>query len=270
MKISIVTINYNNLGGLKETVASVLSQDYPDLEYIIIDGGSSDGSREFIESVETDRISYSVSEKDGGLYDAMNKGLKVADGEYVLFMNSGDRFFKPSSLTHLEEGAKESGADVVYGSALYSYPEGCVLRKPQTLDVMARELPFCHQAVMVRTALAKEAPFNERLRFIADYDMFYKLWKSEKNFKAVDNIISVYDASGISASNANSRSMFEERCLIHNNRYSEFSYRLDRLKSDVKDIARCLLPLGFRNRLLGRKSNDLNLRPLDYFEAHYN
>lgn len=90
MKISIITINYNNIEGLKQTVESVLSQTYIDKEYIVIDGGSKDGAVDFLKS--QNKITYWVSEKDGGLYNAMNKGIRKLSGDYVIFMNSGDVF----------------------------------------------------------------------------------------------------------------------------------------------------------------------------------
>lgn len=270
MTISIVTINYNDLIGLKNTVESVLNQQYSDIEYIIIDGGSTDGSKEFIQQLNDAKIAYRVSERDGGLYDAMNKGLKVATGEYVLFMNSGDRFFKPTSLKHLADEAKSSHADVIYGSALYAYPKGYVLRNPQSLKAMSKELPFCHQAVMVKTSLAKSRPFNTNLRLIADYDMFYHLWKSGHVFKEVENIISVYDASGVSASKANSHRIFEEQCIVHSIKPSEYAYMIARGKSSFRNIVRSIIPVGIRNRMLGRKKDSLNLLPLEYFNTHFN
>ena len=270
MTISIVTINYNNLSGLRETVESVLGQDYDGLEYIIIDGGSSDGSREYVEKLSAPRIRHRVSERDRGLYDAMNKGLMAATGDYVLFMNSGDRFFKPTSLKHLADEAKSSHADVIYGSALYAYPKGYVLRNPQSLKAMSKELPFCHQAVMVKTSLAKSRPFNTNLRLIADYDMFYHLWKSGHVFKEVENIISVYDASGVSASKANSHRIFEEQCIVHSIEPSEYAYMIARGKASFRNIVRSIIPIGIRNRMLGRKKDSLNLLPLEYFNTHFN
>ena len=89
MKLSIVTINLNNVAGLHETIISVLNQSSADLEYIIIDGGSTDGSAELIKEY-SDRIYYWVSEPDSGIYNAMNKGIRKASGEYLLFLNSGD------------------------------------------------------------------------------------------------------------------------------------------------------------------------------------
>ena len=90
--ISIITVNLNNLEGLKRTMTSVFEQTWQEYEYIIIDGGSTDGSKEYIESF-SDKISVWVSEPDAGIYNGMNKGIKVANGEYLLFLNSGDHLF---------------------------------------------------------------------------------------------------------------------------------------------------------------------------------
>lgn len=91
-KVSVITVNYNNLKGLERTISSVLLQSFSDFEYIIVDGGSSDGSKEYIESKQ-EYINQWVSEKDHGVYNAMNKAIRMAQGEYCIFMNSGDHFF---------------------------------------------------------------------------------------------------------------------------------------------------------------------------------
>lgn len=129
MKITVVTINYNNLEGLRETVESVMGQSFPDLEYIVIDGGSTDGSREYLKACHQKTFSYWCSEPDNGLYDAMNKGLKHSTGDYVIFMNSGDRFFSKETLNNVSERIV-GNEDVVYGSALFRYSDGYVLRPP--------------------------------------------------------------------------------------------------------------------------------------------
>ena len=96
-KYSIITINYNNADGLRRTIESVVSQTFDDYEYVIIDGGSTDGSVDVIKEYEN-KISYWVSEKDGGIYNAMNKGVKASNGEYLIFMNSGDVFYRDKVL----------------------------------------------------------------------------------------------------------------------------------------------------------------------------
>ena len=108
MKLSIITINYNHKEGLLKTIKSVVNQTYHDIEYIVIDGGSTDGSKEYIESKQ-EYINQWVSEKDHGVYNAMNKAIRMAQGEYCIFMNSGDHFFSSQSLEswrRLQHGIK--------------------------------------------------------------------------------------------------------------------------------------------------------------------
>lgn len=114
-KVTIITVNYNNLEGLKRTIPSVLSQTFHDYEYIVIDGGSTDGSKEYIES-QQQGLTYWVSERDKGIYPAMNKGIAQAHGEYCIFMNSGDHFF---SSVALEQAALElDGTDFCVGKTI--------------------------------------------------------------------------------------------------------------------------------------------------------
>ena len=102
MKLSIITVNFNNVEGLRKTAESIVSQTFQDFEWIVIDGGSTDGSKELIEQY-SDRIAYWCSEKDSGIYNAMNKGVRYAKGEYINFMNSGDCFADSSVLSDVSE-----------------------------------------------------------------------------------------------------------------------------------------------------------------------
>ena len=110
-KLTIITINYNNLEGLKRTVESVLNQTWQEFEYIVIDGGSNDGSAEYIES-QSEHIDYWVSEPDKGIYNAMNKGIAKARGEYLLFLNSGDHLYSAKVLE--ENYGKIADFDLIY------------------------------------------------------------------------------------------------------------------------------------------------------------
>src|SRR5690606_3965772 len=116
--ISIITVNLNNLEGLKRTMASVFNQTYQNFEYLIIDGGSSDGSKEYIEA-NADKISYWVSEPDKGIYNGMNKGIKKARGEYLLFLNSGDHFVEQKVLEDNHHFLNDS--PIIYFDVLVRY-----------------------------------------------------------------------------------------------------------------------------------------------------
>ena len=111
-KLSIITINLNNKAGLEKTINSVLGQSYKDYQFIIIDGGSSDGSKAVLEHIDN-KNTIVISEKDNGIYDAMNKGINLAKGEYLLFLNSGDSLNVPTTLS--EVFSKEIETDILYG-----------------------------------------------------------------------------------------------------------------------------------------------------------
>ena len=113
MKLSIITVNYNDAEGLERTIKSVMSQSFKDFEFIIIDGGSTDASVDVIKKYE-DKIDYWVSERDGGIYPGMNKGLRQAKGEYVNFMNGGDSYYSPDVLNAIF--ALNSNADIITGT----------------------------------------------------------------------------------------------------------------------------------------------------------
>ena len=110
-RLSIVTINYNNLEGLKRTIDSVISQSYDDFEFILIDGLSVDGSLEYIQQINFSKLSHVISEKDSGIYEAMNKGLRLSCGEYIQFLNSGDLLLSTNTLYEVSEVFKKKPCD---------------------------------------------------------------------------------------------------------------------------------------------------------------
>ena len=113
--LSIITVVFNNLVGLKHTYQSIISQTTTDFEWLVIDGGSTDGTQEWLTDLAITNMRF-ISEKDAGLYDAMNKGLKLAMGTFVWFMNSGDSIYSPNTVQLLI--AQSSGKDVLYGETM--------------------------------------------------------------------------------------------------------------------------------------------------------
>lgn len=239
MKISVITINYNNLAGLEETFSSVVNQSYSDKEYILVDGGSTDGSKEFIEA-NADKLTYWVSEKDNGLYNAMNKGIQKSIGDYLIFMNSGDIFFNRDVLS--EVFIKEHTADILCGSTIYKYQQGGALRKPRPLNVMEYELPFCHQSCFIKGALMRNSLYDESYRFIADYAFFYRCYKEGKSFELVPKIVSIYDTTGVSADPKRAWIIYNEKCRVLNTRPSTMSYMMQQTKRSIKKTLKSLMP----------------------------
>lgn len=214
-KITIITINFNNLKGLGKTIPSVLSQSYPNYEYIVIDGGSSDGSKEYIKSKQQG-IDYWVSEKDEGVYNAMNKAIRRAHGEYCIFMNSGDHFFNSQSL---EFAATElDGTDYCTGKTIIMEKTNLFLcTPPQTMTFrFAKNRVLQHQSTFIKTQLLKDRPYDENLRIVSDWAHFFESWCFKNcSYKAISPIISVYYTDGISSINTKLLKKERQNVLNH-------------------------------------------------------
>ena len=174
MLVSIVTINLNNLKGLQKTIDSVVTQIFKDFEWIIIDGGSTDGSRELIEQY-ADHFAYWVSEPDKGIYNAMNKGIKVAKGEYCLFMNSGDWLSSKQILSELFSSKLE--ADIVSCDVFFeksNYASEVYYPSPDTISMEYfnhNSLP--HQGSLIRKSLfTRYGYYDESLKIVSDWVFF--------------------------------------------------------------------------------------------------
>lgn len=210
MKLSIITINYNNCAGLQKTIDSVIAQTWRDFEWIIIDGGSTDGSKELIEKYQ-DYFSYWCSEPDKGVYNAMNKGIAIANGEYLNFMNSGDCYTSDDVLKNVFEKANNS--DVIFGNWVSVYKD-----KEQLSDSSKLDVPFiliyhniCHQAMFFRTSLLKYKGYDESYKICADWARNVELSLQGISFKYVSVTVCRYDMNGISNINDNLRINEEDR-----------------------------------------------------------
>jgi glycosyltransferase involved in cell wall biosynthesis len=189
--ISIITVSYNSVSTIEQTILSVINQKFNDYEYIIIDGGSIDGTVETIRNY-TDKISYWISEPDKGIYEAMNKGADVANGEYLIYINSGDQIldFNFNFLKSIKN------KDVFYGNILLENNKVIV---PYDLRIIGYAMPFCHQAAIVKTQLMKEYRFNANYKIAADFDLFQRLIKDKKEFKYENTTIALFEGGGISS-----------------------------------------------------------------------
>ena len=176
--ISVITVCYNAASLIEETILSVLSQDYQNLEYLIIDGASTDGTVDIIRKY-AGRLKF-VSEPDRGIYDAMNKGLKMATGDWVNFMNAGDYFANNHVLSDIfgVEGQlclyeDKDKIRIIGGNTLNVFPDGHIEEHhAEQADVIPERLPFSHQASFVR--IKPIAPgFDLNYKYAADYKMFY-------------------------------------------------------------------------------------------------
>lgn len=203
MKISVVTINLNNKEGLKKTIESVINQTRFDLiEYIIIDGGSTDGSVDVINEY-SDKISKWVSEKDNGIFNAMNKGIDYITGDYALFLNSGDYF---SSLQVIEQIIDKLDKDIVYGDEYKVKGTAINLSKyPDTLtEHFFKTTALPHQSTFIKTELLKKNKYNEEYKLLGDWLWFRdRVMEDKISYKHITDRISCYGLDGISTTQRN-------------------------------------------------------------------
>lgn len=200
-RVSIVTVCLNCVDCIEKTIDSVVGQDHPDVEYIIIDGGSTDGTIDIIRKYD-DRISFWISEPDEGIYDAMNKGVRLASGYLVGFINSGDTYAK-GAIKSIAEEYEKYHPDVLYGNTTVSYEdhEEYVCYKDLDYEKYFFGNLIIHQSIFVRTDISKNLPFDTKYKILADYDFFLKLYCANATFRYIDTNIAYFRAGGISMVN---------------------------------------------------------------------
>ena len=199
-KLSVITIVYNNVAAIERTMLSVLHQSYPNIEYIVIDGASNDGTVEKIRSYQ-DRLAHFISEQDKGIYDAMNKGLALATGDYVLFMNSGDEIYAPETVA--EVFATAPSGDIYYGET-EMYDENW-----QSLGQRRHRAPehfswhsfkfgmnVSHQAIYIKLSLT--TPFDLKYKYSSDIDWIIKAAKKSSNIVNTHQYVAKYLVGGTS------------------------------------------------------------------------
>lgn len=235
-KISIITINYNNVEGLSRTFESIFSQTFKDFEYLVVDGGSNDGSKELIKKHQ-DQIDYWVSEPDKGIYNAMNKGIKVATGEYLFFLNSGDVFLKSDSL---EIAAIEVHTeDIIYFKIKVCGDNREFVKEcPSKLDFeffYINSLP--HQSTFIRNDSFKIVGYyDENLKIVADWKWFMiAICNFNLRYKAVNEILAIFYLDGISSDvNFDDVHRSERRKVLRNS----FPYLVAEYEGKIKSIAK--------------------------------
>jgi len=228
LKLSIVTINFNNLSGLQKTVESMGSLLPEGVEWIAVDGNSNDGSVEYISEAP---FSLRIIEKDKGIYDAMNKGLNAAQGEYVWFMNSGDRFHSGDSVSNmLDYLVRFPEVDCFYGDTEFvdeKYePMGLISKlKPQKFPKVLNKNSFrtgmsiCHQSFVARKSICEE--YNLNYRFAADVDWVIRILDKNPVTMSVDFVVADFAVGG--SSYQHTKKAMKERYQILGEHYGFFA-----------------------------------------------
>ncbi|WP_320035349.1 glycosyltransferase family 2 protein [Halarcobacter sp.] len=199
-KISIVTVTYNAEHFLEQTILSILKQKYPNIEYIIIDGNSSDKTVEIIKKYEK-YISYWTSESDKGIYDAMNKGISISTGEWINFMNAGDSFVEEDTICKIMNEL-EPETDLIAGDIYYIAEDNKKSYKSHKEIYYPLDNMFCyHQTLFTKTYIMKNIPFSLEFSIAADYDFVLNCFLRNYNFQFVNFPIANFLAGGISEQN---------------------------------------------------------------------
>lgn len=206
-KVSIVTVSYNAEDVIEKTILSVLNQKFDDYEYIIIDGKSKDNTnkiiKKYIPAFERKNINVTyISEKDNGIYDAMNKGINIAQGEWINFMNCGDTFYQNDTLKNVFDYNISEDIDILYGNQVQYLKDIYIkISAPQNVNGITERMPFCHQSSFVRIALMKEYRFDTRYKILSDYDFFLRCYIENKKFRFINEYIAKFSIEGVSMQN---------------------------------------------------------------------
>lgn len=212
MVFTIVTVCYNAAGCIRHTIKSVLSQQRNLFEYIIIDGASKDNTLSIINEFR-EQIDIVVSEPDNGVYDAMNKAISLAHGEYINFMNAGDFFVNSHILQDIASRIDGKRPDVVFGheieklDGVYYQIEAAPFYEPPYIK---HSMGFNHQSCFVKTLTAKQFPFDLKYKLAADYNMIMTIYRNKGSFQKIDVAVSYFDVSGLSSSHK-----FAHECEVY-------------------------------------------------------
>lgn len=225
MKLSVITINRNNADGLRKTIESVVNQNFTDFEYIVIDGASTDGSVEVIKEY-ADRITNWVSEPDKGIYNAMNKGILKAKGEYLLFLNSGDWLVDNGIFKVV---VSELNKDIVYANLIITTSDShFIVRYPEKLSFLYFVTgSLAHPASFIKRTLFENSLYNENYKISSDWEFFMlAVCKYNCSYKYLNQEISYFDSSGISSDILSEKMIQDEHknSLSENFRYFDTAY----------------------------------------------
>jgi len=229
-KISVITINFNNCKGLIKTYDSLRIQIElkARVEWIVVDGNSTDGSIDFLHSISSE-IDKLIVESDKGIYDAMNKGLSAATGEYVWFMNSGDSFYNDLSVDRVCNAIELSKADIIFGDTMFVSESGKSIGlisrlKPQKLPEHLTFKSFkygmnvCHQSIVVRRDIC--TPYNLQYKLAADIDWILEILKKTKSSERVEYTLSNFEIGG--SSYLHTKKAWKERFQVFSKHYGKF------------------------------------------------
>ncbi len=202
--ISIITVSKNAEATISKTIESIIAQTYKNFESVFIDGASNDNTNAIIDSFKEiydgKNIGFThVSEKDDGIYYAMNKGIRKAHGKWVIFLNANDCFYNSRVLENVFANRKYDGnIKCIYGDSVNKLDDSCFIRKALPMETIFYRVPFMHQSLFAQKDILEKYFFDTDLSIIAEYDQFLRMYLDNIRFEHIDEIISVFNLDGIS------------------------------------------------------------------------
>lgn len=251
--VTIITVCFNAAAELEKTIRSVLSQKNCEIEYIIKDGASTDNTKAVVQRYEPQLRQLKnfvfLSEKDTGLYDAMNIATKLAKETYVLFLNSGDCLVDEDTIAFVEHGDFEG--DLLYGDMIQICEGRKQLRKanPDTVADFPKNITFSHQALFIRTDVMQELLYDTSYPICADYEFFQRAYACGKRYRYMDRPICFFQLGGISYQRAFELLDETYDIQLKYGVISEQQYRTLKRKNRWKRLSRRLLPKGLYEQL---------------------
>jgi glycosyltransferase involved in cell wall biosynthesis len=227
--ITIVTVVYNGSKFIEDTILSVINQDYKNIQYIIIDGGSNDTTIDIINKYKN-FIDIFISESDFGIYDAMNKSLLYCKGDWLNYMNVGDIFYNNTVISDIFTNGIKLNTDLIYGNHKVLYKNSIVNKYPSNLDDLWKGMTIQHQSIFLNKNIYKNCLFNTKYRFAADFDLVLRCKKNGYNFFYLNKFICIVSANGFSESNSYSTYLeFKKISLLYDSSLSHKLYFIFKL-----------------------------------------
>lgn len=242
-KVTIVTVVFNASDEIETTLKSITSQSYVNKEIIVIDGGSTDGTIQLVERY-AHKIDCFKTEKDKGIYDAMNKGIKYSSGDWICFMNAGDTFFNQKTIQDLFEKEVISH-DILAGDCIADYKSFTKLLKVKDIREINYGMIFCHQSVIVKADIYREKMFDLSFKIASDFNFFYWCHLANKKIRIYDFPFSIISTGGVSDT-MKLKVILENRKIVRQssktNLYIEFKYLLKIISTLIKSFIEAILP----------------------------
>ncbi len=252
--ISVVTVVYNGVNFIEDTILSVTSQSYSNIEYIVIDGGSIDGTIDIINSY-SNKISKIIVERDNGIYDAMNKSLQFISGSYVIFMNAGDKFYSTFTLSNLLN-IETKNAAIIFGGVVVDFDKKFQrYLAPKKLNQIFKGMVFSHQSVLIKVDLLKTRKYDLNFNITADYDFFLGAYITGETFFEADEIVSTVVNNGLSDNNHLKACLEKIRVLKkYDFPFNKIVYlRLELLIILFKELVKYILPSSVISKIKKNK-----------------